>query len=38
MQEPANAHLRFVRLGDRTAVGRFLAQTARGLSAVRPDT
>ena len=38
MRDPANAHLRFVRLGDRAAVRRFLAQTAAGLSAVRPDT
>ncbi len=38
MRHPANAHLRFVRLGDRAAVRRFLAQTATGPSAVRPDT
>jgi adenylate kinase family enzyme len=38
MRDPANAHLRFVRLGDRAAVRRFLAQAAAGSSAVRPDT
>ena len=38
MRDPANAHLRFVRLGDRAAVRCFLAGTAAGRCAVRPDT
>ncbi len=38
MQDPAHAHLRFVRLADRGAVRCFLAGTAAGRSAVRPDT
>ena len=32
MRDPANAHLHFVRLRDRAAVRRFLAQAAAGLS------
>ncbi len=38
MQDPGHAHLRFVRLGDPAAVRCFLAGTAAGRSAVRPDT
>ena len=38
MQDPACAHLRFVRLRSRAAVRRFLAGTSPGSAAVPPDT
>jgi adenylate kinase family enzyme len=38
MQEPPNAHLRFVRLGSRAAARRFLARAAVDSSAVQLDS
>jgi adenylate kinase family enzyme len=38
MREPANAHLRFARLGSRAAVRRFLAAAAVDSSAAQPGS
>ncbi len=38
MQEPANAHLRFVRLGSHAAARRFLARAVMDSSAIQLDS